>query len=114
MDILSQIRVGGISYLMLLIAITMHEYGHALFADKCGDSLPRLQGRVTINPLAHIDMLGTVILPILTIALSVGSNFPLVFGWGKPVEVSLSNPKTRTRVDLISTAGGGIMNLVVA
>lgn len=113
-DLLTQIREGGILYVLLLIAVTMHEFGHALFADKLGDPLPRLQDRVTVNPLAHIDAMGTVVLPIITIALSIGTGFPMVFGWGKPVEISLSNPKTRKRVDIISTAGGVSMNLAVA
>lgn len=114
MDLLSQIREGGILYILLLIAITMHEYGHALFADKLGDKLPRAEGRVTINPMAHIDTMGTVILPILTIALSMGSGFPMVFGWGKPVNVMLADPKTRARIDILSTMGGVSMNLVIA
>ncbi|MFR6033423.1 MAG: site-2 protease family protein [Bacilli bacterium] len=74
-DLLSQIRYGGIMYILLVIAITMHEYGHALAADKLGDPLPRLHGRVSINPLVHMDMLGTVILPLITIAMSVGMSF---------------------------------------
>lgn len=114
LDLLSQIREGGILYILLLIAITMHEYGHALFADKLGDPLPRSEGRVTINPMAHIDTMGTVILPILTIALSMGSGFPMVFGWGKPVNVMLANPKTRAKIDILSTMGGVSMNLVIA
>ncbi len=113
-DLLTQIREGGILYILLLIAVTMHEFGHAFVADKLGDRLPRLDGRVTINPLAHIDMTGTVILPILTIALSIGAQFPLVFGWGKPVRVALDNPKTRAKVDVLSTAGGVGMNLASA
>ena len=114
MDLLSEIRTGGILYIILLVAITMHEFGHAFFADKLGDRLPRAEGRVTINPAAHIDMLGTVILPILTIAISMKGGFPMVFGWGKPVRVLLDNPKTRRRVDVLSTLGGVSMNLVVA
>lgn len=114
MDLLSQIREGGILYILLLIAITMHEYGHAFFADKLGDPLPRKEGRVTINPTAHIDTMGTVILPLLTIAFSMGSGFPMVFGWGKPVNVLLANPQTRAKVDIISTLGGVSMNLVIA
>ncbi len=113
MDI-SIIREVGILYILLVIAITMHEYGHAFIADKLGDPLPRIDGRVTINPIAHMDMLGTVILPLLTIGLSVGTQFPLVFGWGKPVRVALDNPKTRAKVDILSTAGGVGMNLVLA
>ncbi len=114
MDLLSQIRTGGILYVLLLIAVTMHEFGHAYVADKLGDRLPRIDGRVTVNPLAHMDTMGTVILPILTIALSMGSGFPMVFGWGKPVEILLDNPRTRRRVDILSTLGGVSMNLVVA
>ena len=114
MDLLSQIREGGILYILLLIAITMHEYGHALFADKLGDPLPRAEGRVTINPTAHIDTMGTVILPILTIAFSMGSGLPMVFGWGKPVNVMLADPQTRAKIDILSTMGGVSMNLVIA
>lgn len=79
-DLLTQIREGGILYVLLLIAVTMHEFGHAFFADKLGDPLPRLQDRVTVNPLAHMDAMGTVVLPIITIALSIGTGFPMVFG----------------------------------
>ena len=114
LDLLAQIKYGGILYVLLVIAITMHEFGHAFVADKLGDRLPRLEGRVTINPVAHMDMMGTVILPILTIALSMGSGFPMVFGWGNPVRIMLDNPKTRKKVDILSTAGGLAMNLVVA
>lgn len=113
-DLLSQIRYGGITYILLVIAITMHEFGHAFVADKLGDPLPRLQGRVTINPLVHMDTLGTVILPLITIALSVGSGFPMVFGWGKPVQMQLPSGKERMKVDLLSTSGGVSMNLVLA
>ena len=114
MDLLSEIREGGILYILLVIAITMHEFGHAYVADKLGDRLPRAEGRVTLNPLAHMDMMGTVILPILTIGLSLKTSFPMVFGWGKPVRVLLDNPKTRRKVDILSTLGGVSMNLAVA
>lgn len=114
MDLLSEIREGGILYILLVIAITMHEFGHAYVADKLGDRLPRAEGRVTLNPLAHMDMMGTVILPILTIGLSLKTGFPMVFGWGKPVRVLLDNPKTRRKVDMLSTLGGVSMNLAVA
>ena len=113
MDLLSEIREGGILYILLVIAITMHEFGHAYVADKLGDRLPRAEGRVTLNPLAHMDMMGTVILPILTIGLSLKTGFPMVFGWGKPVRVLLDNPKTRRKVDILSTLGGVSMNLAV-
>ncbi len=99
-----------IFYIILLVSITMHEFGHAFAADKLGDPLPRSMGRVTLNPLAHADKLGTFILPLVMIF--TGS--PLLFGWGKPVYVSLPNPKTRMRDDLLSTACGPLANLVLA
>ncbi len=113
-EVIEQIRAGGILYILLVIAITMHEFGHAYAADKLGCVIPRLQGRVTINPLAHMDLFGTVVFPIICIALSVGAPFPLIFGWGKPVQMVFTNPKTYVRDDVISTFGGSAMNLVVA
>ncbi|MBR4598323.1 MAG: site-2 protease family protein [Opitutales bacterium] len=99
-----------IFYIILLIGITMHEFGHAYAADKLGDPLPRAMGRVTLNPLAHADKVGTFILPLVMIFTGA----PILFGWGKPVYVSLPNPKTRMRDDLISTACGPLANLVLA
>lgn len=76
--ILSQ---SGIAYIALLMALTVHEFGHAYAADRLGDPLPRLDGRVSLNPLVHIDLLGTVILPLLMIISSVsyGGGF-MIFG----------------------------------
>ncbi len=86
----------------LLTAITIHEFAHALIADRLGDPTPRLQGRLTLNPLAHLDPIGTVLL------LLVG------FGWGKPVQFdpyNLDNP--RRDAALISVAGP-VSNIVLA
>ncbi len=113
-EIISQIRIGGIFYVLLVIAITMREFGRAYAADKLGCVLPRMQGRVTINPLAHMDLMGTVVFPIVCIALSTSTQFPLIFGWGKPVHTPFTNPKTYVRDDIISTLAGPIANLVVA
>lgn len=97
-------------FILLLVSITMHEFGHAFAADKLGDPLPRAMGRVTLNPLAHADLLGTIVLP----AIMIFSGSTFLFGWGKPVYVSLPNPKTRMRDDLISTFAGPFVNLVLA
>ena len=86
----------------LLIAITVHEFAHAFVADKLGDPTPRLQGRVTLNPLAHLDPLGTLMLLLVR------------FGWGKPVQFdpfNLQNPKKDTT--LISLAGPAANILLV-
>ena len=86
----------------LLAAITVHEFAHALAADKLGDPTPRLQGRLTLNPLAHLDPLGTIALLVMS------------FGWGKPVvfdPYNLRNPKRDTAI--ISLAGP-VSNLLLA
>jgi len=66
--------------LLLWMLTAPHEFAHAWVATKLGDDTPRLQGRVTLNPLAHVDWLGTAILPFLTALLGAG-----FLGWGKPV-----------------------------
>ena len=63
----------------ILIAITFHEFAHAWMADKLGDDTPRRQGRLTLNPFAHIDPVGAVLL------ITAG------FGWGKPVQINPNN-----------------------
>ena len=100
-----------ILFLVLLASISIHEWAHAFVADKLGDPLPRLQGRVTLDPRAHIDPLGTVLIPLVMIFLSPGF---AILGWGKPVMVSLPNPKTRTRDDLLITMAGPLSNLLIA
>ena len=89
----------------VLIAITFHEYAHAFAADKLGDDTPRRQGRLSLNPFAHLDPIGCVLL------LFAG------FGWGKPVEV---NPRNYNRdismekADAIVSFAGPAMNFVLA
>ena len=105
-----QLRDGLLQLILLIISIGLHEFGHAWMADLRGDPLPRLQGRVTLNPFAHTDLIGTIILPAVMIFLSPG--FGLI-GWGKPVQVSLPNPKTRRMDDICITLAGPGMNLVL-
>jgi len=88
--------------LSIVVAITVHEFAHAKMADHLGDPTPSLQGRVTLNPLAHLDLYGTIFL------LFVG------FGWGKPVQFdpfNLDNP--RRDAALISFAGPA-SNFIIA
>ena len=105
-----QLRDGLLQLILLIISIGLHEFGHAWMADLRGDPLPRLQGRVTLNPFAHTDPIGTIALPAIMIFLSPG--FGLI-GWGKPVQISLPNPKTRRMDDIYITLAGPAMNLVL-
>ena len=104
------LRDGLLQLILLIISIGLHEFGHAWMADLRGDPLPRLQGRVTLNPFAHADPIGTIAIPALMIFLSPG--FGLI-GWGKPVQISLPNPKTRRMDDIYITLAGPAMNLVL-
>jgi Zn-dependent protease len=104
----TQIYYALLSYLIVVASLTLHEWGHAMMADRLGDDTPRSQGRVTLNPLAHIDLVGTVILPLL----GIFSGFPLI-GWAKPVYINPDNlPKTADRA-WVTIAGPG-MNLILA
>ena len=104
------LRDGLLQLILLIISIGLHEFGHAWMADLRGDPLPRLQGRVTLNPFAHTDPIGTIALPAIMIFLSPG--FGLI-GWGKPVQISLPNPRTRRMDDIYITLAGPAMNLVL-
>jgi len=96
--------------LPLLFAMVLHEYAHGWMADKCGDPTAKLQGRLTVNPLAHIDPFGTILMPLLCLMLP-GS---FLLGWARPVPIDPRN-MTHPRRDmaLVAAAGPG-MNLVLA
>ena len=86
----------------LIIAMTIHEYAHARVADWLGDFTPRMQGRLTLNPAAHIDPFGLLML------------FLIKFGWAKPVMVNPSNFRNPRRDDILVSAAGPLANLLVA
>lgn len=96
--------------LPLLFAMVLHEYAHGWVADKCGDPTAKLQGRLTMNPLAHIDLFGTIIMPLLCLMLP-GS---FLIGWARPVPVDPRNmARPRRDMALVAAAGPG-MNLALA
>lgn len=81
-----------IQFPLLLFSITIHEYFHGVVAERRGDDTARLLGRLTLNPIAHIDLFGTILLPVIAMI----SGFPL-FGWAKPVPINplrLYSPKS--------------------
>lgn len=86
----------------IIIGIAFHEYAHALSASKLGDPTPKFQGRVTLNPIAHIEPFGFIAL------IFCG------FGWGKPVMINPNNFRKRRRDELIVGLSGVVMNLVLA
>jgi Zn-dependent protease len=104
------LRWSLLQLILLVVSIGLHEFGHAWVADLRGDPLPRYQGRVTLNPLAHADPIGTLLIPGIMIFFSPG--FGLI-GWGKPVQISLPNPATRRTDDILITLAGPAMNLVL-
>jgi len=112
---LNDLRWAMVQFIVLILCVSLHEFGHAWMADKRGDPLPRAQGRVTLNPLAHIDPIGTLALPALMIFLPLFfGGMPALIGWGKPVQVSLPNAKTRRADDILTTLAGPGMNFLLA
>ena len=108
MEELNLIQKVAIFALPVLLAITVHEAAHGWMASRLGDKTALMLGRVTLNPLKHIDPMGTVVVPLLTMLTG------FIFGWAKPVPVNwknLNNP--RRDMGLVALAGPGA-NLVMA
>ena len=99
----------AIGFGVLLLSLTIHEAAHAWSADKLGDPTARMLGRVSLNPLVHIDWIGTVLLPIIAAI----SRFPLI-GWAKPVPVNIRNLRHPRRDFMIVAAAGPISNFLQA
>lgn len=108
---LSTLRNGLLYFIVLVCSLCIHEWAHAFVADKLGDHTPRSQGRVTLNPLVHMDLFGTVIFPLVCIFVLSGG---FLFGWGKPVMVNPSNFRNWRRDDTLVTLAGPMSNLGLA
>jgi Zn-dependent protease len=102
---------GLITYLGLVVLLTFHEFGHAWVALKCGDDTAQLQGRVSLNPLVHIDPIGTVLLPLVMLFTPLGR---FLIGWAKPVPVNPHNLRRPRSDDILVTMAGPMMNLLLA
>lgn len=102
MDLLEIGAKIGIYFIPFLFALCFHEFAHGWVAKKRGDNTAEVMGRLTLNPLAHADLFGTFLLPILAIAFSS----PIFFGWAKPVPVNSRNLKNvKTDMFWIALAG---------
>src|SRR5262245_15688256 len=115
MDFLTpdRIRIFVEGMVILILSITVHEFGHAYIAHRLGDRLPEHQGRVTLNPVAHAAPIGTLLIPGLGLLFAGG----IMFGWGRPVQ---SQPASYTRKlsmrtdHLLVSAAGPMMNILFA
>jgi Zn-dependent protease len=98
-----------ILFAVLLFSLTVHEAAHAWSADRLGDSTARSLGRISLNPLVHIDLIGTVLFPLLALV----ANVPLL-GWAKPVPVDVRRLRHTRRDYVLVAAAGPASNLALA
>jgi len=110
MNELSTIQTIAAAALPLLLAITLHEAAHGWSAHRLGDNTAYMMGRVTINPLRHIDPVGTIVVPI---AIYILSGFNFAFGWAKPVPVNFSHLRNIRRDTALVAFAGPASNLLM-
>ncbi len=95
---------------VLLFSVIVHEVAHGYVAYRCGDNTAKLQGRLTLNPIPHIDILGTIIFPALLVIMKA----PVLFGWAKPVPVNPYNLRNPKRDHLYVSLAGVTANILMA
>jgi Zn-dependent protease len=96
---------------MIVILVAIHEFAHAWVADRLGDDTPREEGRVTLNPMAHIDWIGTVAIPAYMILFAPGFS---LLGWGRPVSTNPQNFQHPGRDTALVAFAGPAANLLLA
>lgn len=101
-----------ISYMAvpLLLAMVLHEYAHGWVANRFGDPTARMEGRLTLNPMAHIDPVGTIFVPLMCLLVPTG----IFFGWARPVPVNPARLRDPRRDMALVAAAGPAMNLLLA
>ena len=97
-----------IQIVVFLFAVCVHESAHAWMADRCGDPTAKMLGRITLNPIKHIDPFGTVLLPLIGLISGFG-----MFGWAKPCPVTPENFREPVRGDILTTAAGPVSNFIL-
>ncbi len=100
-----------LEFAALIFSITIHEASHAWMANRCGDPTAAYLGRVTLNPVPHIDLIGTIIIPLFMMIFSPG--FGLI-GWGKPCPVNPRNFRDYRRDDILVSLAGVTSNFIAA
>ncbi|MGH8661419.1 MAG: site-2 protease family protein [Burkholderiales bacterium] len=108
------LQIIAIYALPVIFAITLHEAAHGYVARYCGDMTAYREGRVSLNPLRHIDPFGTVALPLILLALSKLFGGGIIFGWAKPVPVNFANLRHPKRDMLWVAAAGPLSNFAMA
>ena len=106
------LRDGVLRFIIVVLSLSLHEWGHAIVADRLGDDTPRLEGRVTLYPMAHVDWIGTILFPALA-ALGFFGGFAMI-GWAKPVYTNPANFRRGMFDEALVTLAGPFMNLVLA
>jgi Zn-dependent protease len=99
-----------IGIIIFIFTIVIHEVAHGWMADRLGDPTARLSGRITLNPLAHIDLYGSVLLPLFLILV----RSPFLFGWAKPVPIDPYNLKNPRKDSALIALAGPLSNITVA
>ena len=108
---LSPIQQLCIWILPLLFAITLHEAAHAWVAFRCGDPTAKMLGRLSFNPIKHLDIWGTIVIPLIVLLIS---HFQFAFGWAKPVPINARFFKKPRRDIVLVAAAGPVINLIMA
>ena len=111
---LNLVQVIAIYALPVILAITLHEAAHGYVAKHFGDMTAYMEGRVSLNPLRHIDPFGTVALPLILLGLTKLVGGGIIFGWAKPVPVNFANLRHPKRDMLWVAAAGPLSNFVMA
>ena len=111
MDLEGIVRLLSVVLIPVLFAITVHEVAHGWVARAFGDRTAELAGRLTLNPIKHIDPVGTVAVPLMLLLFSGGQ---MVFGWAKPVPVAFQNLSNPRRDMILVAAAGPVSNLIMA
>jgi Zn-dependent protease len=113
----SRLIIAVFEFVMLLFSLSVHECAHAWMASRLGDQTARMMGRVSLNPIDHIDPIGTLLLPALMIfgpLIGFGGFGGILFGWAKPVPVISRNFRKYRRDDMLVSLAGPASNLVLA
>ncbi len=100
--------------LILLMSVVIHEVSHGFMAESFGDDTARNMGRLTLNPLKHIDIFGSILLPILLFVTTSATGHPFVFGWAKPVPYNPENLSNKKWGTIAVAAAGVLANILIA